>query len=260
MKMRLAFAVATNIDPDILLIDEVLYVGDLAFQSKCLERIQQFKRNWCIVLLVTHDTQQIEELCDSAIWLKNGKICGQGTPQEIIHAQAEELAHETQGKTDLHQSGGSSNDDKSLRLNENRFGSLEVEITGVRLVDSSGIQIKEYSTGNPLRIEIDYKSHMSVVDPIFGVTVKNIKDQICCEMIDVKDRPHLLDEQQHGTMVLEIERLDLKGGEYYINIWIYEQNWEYAYDWQVYPLRVNPTASFKGILFPPHKWSCLGHS
>jgi lipopolysaccharide transport system ATP-binding protein len=257
MKMRLAFAVAANIDPDILLIDEVLYVGDLTFQDKCLKHIHQFRRKGCTVLLVTHDMQQVENFCDSALWLKKGRVCGQGTPQQITQAYAEELALETQKKTLLRQSEATSKNDKSLQLNENRFGSLEVEITGVRLVGSGGIQIKEYSIGDPLKVEIEYESHLSAVDPIFGVTITDLKDQICCEMLRDKDRPQLNDNRRKGTMILEIERLDLNGGEYFVNIGIYEKNWKYAYDyhWQVYQLRVYPNTSLKGILFPPHKWS-----
>ena len=258
MKMRLAFAVAANIDPDILIIDEVLYVGDLAFQSKCLERIQHFRLNGCTVLLVTHDIQQVENFCDNAIWLKQGKVYGQGSPQQITQAYAEDLARETQRKTDLRKAEPTSMNDNSLQLSENRFGSLEIEITGVRLLSSVGIQIKEYSIGDPLRIEIDYESHLLAVDPIFGVTITNVKDQICCEMLQEKDRPQLIDDRRQGTMILEIERLDLNGGEYFVNIGIYEKNWKYAYDyhWQVYPLRVYPNTSLKGILSPPHKWSC----
>jgi lipopolysaccharide transport system ATP-binding protein len=257
MKMRLAFAVAANIDPDILIIDEVLYVGDLAFQSKCLERIQHFRLNGCTVLLVTHDIQQVENFCDNAIWLKQGKVYGQGSPQQITQAYAEEMVQETKRKTDLALTGSTTQNDKSLQLNKNRFGSLEIEITGVCLKGSLGVQIMEYSIGDSLRIEIDYESHLSAVDPIFGVTITDAQDHICCEMLHENDRPQLNDDRRRGTMILEIERLDLNGGEYFVNVGIYEKNWKYAYDyhWQVYPLRVRPYTSLKGILSPPHKWS-----
>ena len=86
MRMRLAFAVATNIDPDILLIDEILSVGDLTFRSKCLDRINRFKEKGCTMMLVTHDMQQVKTFCDSVIWLNNGKIKGYGSPDEITTA------------------------------------------------------------------------------------------------------------------------------------------------------------------------------
>jgi lipopolysaccharide transport system ATP-binding protein len=86
MRMRLAFAVATNIDPDILLIDEILSVGDLTFRSKCLERINRFKEKGCTMLLVSHDMEQVKTFCDSVLWLNNGKIKGYGSPDEITTA------------------------------------------------------------------------------------------------------------------------------------------------------------------------------
>lgn len=84
MQMRLAFAVATQIEPDILLIDEVLAVGDLAFQQKCLERIAQFKREGCTILLVSHETSLIEKLCDEVILLNAGEIVAHGPADDVI--------------------------------------------------------------------------------------------------------------------------------------------------------------------------------
>ncbi|HZD11294.1 MAG TPA: ABC transporter ATP-binding protein, partial [Candidatus Binatia bacterium] len=78
MQMRLAFAVAVHIEPEILLIDEVLAVGDIAFQNKCLDRIAQFKRKGSTVLLVSHEASLVKKLCDRAIWLREGRIVAQG--------------------------------------------------------------------------------------------------------------------------------------------------------------------------------------
>lgn len=83
MQMRLAFAVAVHTEPDILLIDEVLSVGDAAFQHKCLEAIRAYKTNGCAILLISHDMNQIRELCDEALWLKDGEIVERGAPDAI---------------------------------------------------------------------------------------------------------------------------------------------------------------------------------
>lgn len=84
MKMRLAFAVATHIEPDILLIDEVLAVGDRAFQQKCLDRIKQFKNEGCTILLVSHEMALIEKLCDEVILLKSGRIASRGPAGDVV--------------------------------------------------------------------------------------------------------------------------------------------------------------------------------
>ena len=83
MQMRLAFAVATHTNPEVLLIDEVLGVGDLAFQRKCLERIAQFKADGCTIILVTHDNGFVAKLCDEALWLHGGRVIVYGPANEV---------------------------------------------------------------------------------------------------------------------------------------------------------------------------------
>jgi lipopolysaccharide transport system ATP-binding protein len=84
MQMRLAFATAVHTDPDVLLIDEILSVGDIAFQRKCLDRIAQFKASGCSILLVSHEGSVIQDLCDEAIWLNAGHLMAHGTPAEVV--------------------------------------------------------------------------------------------------------------------------------------------------------------------------------
>jgi lipopolysaccharide transport system ATP-binding protein len=88
MAMRLRFAVAIHMQPDILLIDEVLAVGDAAFQDKCLARIRQFKASGCTIVLVSHGFEAFREMCDQALWLNAGQIAAFGTPQEVISQYA----------------------------------------------------------------------------------------------------------------------------------------------------------------------------
>jgi lipopolysaccharide transport system ATP-binding protein len=257
MRMRLAFAVATHIDPDILLIDEILSVGDLSFQSKCLEKINHFKRQGCTMLLVSHDNGQVEKFCDAVLWLKKGKVNAYGPPKEVIRAYSEEMAHETRSRTPDERPNGKASNGNHLKLNENRFGSLEVEISAVRILDGNGDPVEKINNGDPLRVEIDYRSNTPADDPFFGVTISKEDGQICTEMILEKNRFKLEGSHEKGGIMLNIDRLDLSGGEYFVDVGIYEKNWEYAYDyhWHVYPLQIESTISFKGVLAPPHKWS-----
>lgn len=94
MQMRLAFAVAVHADPDILLIDEVLSVGDVAFQRKCLDRIAQFKAAGCSIVFVSHDSVTVQELCDDALWLKGGRLMGHGAPGRIVAEYLADMAAE----------------------------------------------------------------------------------------------------------------------------------------------------------------------
>jgi lipopolysaccharide transport system ATP-binding protein len=256
MRMRLAFAVATHIDPDILLIDEILSVGDLTFQSKCLERVNRFKRQGCTMLLVSHDNGQVEKFCDAVLWLKKGKVNAYGPPKEVIRAYSEEMAYATRSRTPDDRPNGQASNGNHLILNENRFGSLEVEISAVRILDGNGDPVQKINNGDPLRLEIDYRSNTPADDPFFGVTISKQDGQVCSEMMLQNDRFKLAGPRQTGTMILDIDRLDLNGGGYFVDVGIYEKNWEYAYDfhWHVYPLTIEARFAFKGTLAPPHKW------
>jgi lipopolysaccharide transport system ATP-binding protein len=257
MRMRLAFAVATNIDPDILLIDEILSVGDMTFQSKCLERINRYKQRGCTMLLVSHDMGQVEKFCDTVLWLKNGKVKGYGSTSEITKAYTEEMSIETRRRTPSDSSPGDDTQNRHLKLKENRFGSLEVEISAVYLTDKWGNPVQKINSGDPLRIEIDYDSHIQAEAPKFGVTISKEDGQICGEMIIDKEQIKLEGTRKQGVMILDIERLDLSNGEYFVDVGIYDKNWDYAYDyhWHVYPFTVQSDFTFKGILSPPHNWS-----
>src|SRR5689334_22916802 len=93
MIMRLAFAVAAHIEPEILLIDEVLSVGDLAFQEKCLRRIADFKAQGCTILLVSHNINEVERLCDEVIWLRTGHLVAHGPTAEVTAEYIEQMTH-----------------------------------------------------------------------------------------------------------------------------------------------------------------------
>jgi lipopolysaccharide transport system ATP-binding protein len=255
MAMRLAFAVAVHIEPEILLIDEVLFVGDLSFQTKCLERIQQFRNQGCTVLLVSHDNALVEKLCDSVLWLKKGRVKGYGQPRQILQSYADEISLETRKRTPEGLAGGSGGG-ASLLFRENRFGSLEVEISAVRIFGPNGTMAGDHRNGDPLTVEIDYESHTDAENPIFGISISKEDGQICCELMSDQHRFSMNGSRRQGTMTLRIERLDLSSGNYFVDVGIYEQSWEYAFDyhWHVYPLRVVSTST-KGVLWPPHAWS-----
>ncbi len=257
MQMRLAFAVAAHTDPEILLIDEVLAVGDLSFQQKCLQRITQFRADGCTIILVSHDATLVRQLCDEVLWLRDGRLVAHG-PADVVVGQylAEVAAGARRSATmqpALHTHSGA-----ELRINENRFGSLELEITAVRLLGSSGLPVSPIESGDPLRVEIDYFVPQPIPSPIFTVTVSREDGLICC---DTSSSVVTMSEiQGHGQVALQIERLDLNGGQYYVDVGAYEQNWAYTYDyhWHVYPLIVHPTTNDKGVIYPPHRWEIGG--
>jgi lipopolysaccharide transport system ATP-binding protein len=256
MQVRLGFAVAVHTDPEVLLIDEVLAVGDLVFQRKCLDRIAEFKARGCTIVLVSHDTHAIQQLCDTALWLQQGKLMAHG-PAELVAGQyVAEMSAETRRRTPVQQPILHTSTGTALRINENRFGSLEVEITAVRLCAPSGFLAAELNSGDPLKIEIDYLARNPVPAPIFGVTWLRDDGTVCYDTSTEAAGITISTLQGRGRITLHVDRLDLIGGQYYVDVGVYEKEWTYAYDyhWHVYPLRIFPTQGEKGIVRPPHHW------
>ena len=156
MLLRLAFAIAVNTDPDVLLIDEVLSVGDSAFQRKCLGRIEELRRRGCAILLSTHDMQMAAQLCSEVMWLRKGEVIQVGPPGEVVAAYLASTDRETRRRTPMGWQPEVTASGVELRMMENRFGSMELQIIDVRLLDASGFQVNhllrgEYPSGSRSR-------------------------------------------------------------------------------------------------------------
>lgn len=251
MMMRLAFAVAVHTEPDVLLVDEFLSVGDLAFQAKCLARIRALRERGCAVVLVSHSMDQVRQMCETVLWLRAGVVAACDDAEVVAGAFEAEMRAETLKRTpavppaDL---GGGA----LLTANHNRFGSFEAEIIGVALRPSAGLV-----SGGPLAVEIRWRAPQALSSPIFSVTIRREDGTIC---VDTSSQlagagiPNLVGE---GTVRIEFDRLELGAGDYYVDVGVFESKWEYAYDyhWHVYPLRVDGRTSLKGVIAVPGRWS-----
>jgi lipopolysaccharide transport system ATP-binding protein len=257
MQMRLAFAIAVHTSPDVLLIDEVLAVGDVSFQHKCRERIAQFKAAGCAIILISHETTLIKALCDQALWLRGGRMVAHGTPEMVADQYLDDQGVETRRRTPAQGPTLRTRLGAELRVNENRFGSLEMSITDVRFFDRKGRAITGLHHGEALQIDIEYVAPQPIRAPIFGVTISREDGLICCDTSTASAALLLPTAQGQGRISLIIERLDLEGGQYYADVGIYEADWSYAYDyhWHVYPLCIQAPTGHQGILHPPYRWA-----
>ena len=258
MRMRLAFAVAVHTEPDILLIDEVLAVGDVRFQRKCLDRIAEFKAAGCAILLVSHVGKTVEELCDEAIWLNSGQLMAQGPTNEVVKQYAAHMAADAppapapaEPPVLVRTSRGA-----EIEVDAQRFGSQELAIESVRVVDSSGHPIDEVQSGDPVRIELGYVAAATLVAPIFHVALVREDGVICVEVTTESSSLSLQEIRGSGRLVLCLDRLDLNGGRYLVNVACYAQDWAYAYDFRrsVTAVVVRATGSKDAVLSPPHHW------
>lgn len=251
MTMRLAFAVAVHTDPDILLVDEFLSVGDLAFQAKCNTRIAAMRKAGCAVVLVSHGMDQVRELCDRALWLRRGEVVAYDTTEVVAEAYEEEMRLASLQRTPITpvlttRSG------TELRAGDNRIGSQEVIISDVVLLPGPVIR-----GGASLAVEISYHAANRVTTPLFGVGISRADGTICLDVNTASSRVEVPDVDGAGTIRLVIDRLDLAPGAYFVDVGVYETNWKFAYDyhWQAYPLTIEGKASGKGLILPPCRWS-----
>jgi ABC-type polysaccharide/polyol phosphate transport system ATPase subunit len=165
MYMRLGFSVAINVDPDILLVDEVLAVGDASFQEKCLEKFTEFRRAGKTVVIVSHAMGSMRTLCDSAAWLDHGKLVRVGRADHIVdgyidQGHAEQARVEEVGEVDTTAAA--------------RWGSGEARLTDVSLLDAGGRRTTQVHTGEAVTVRLDYSCRERIERPVFGLAMENL--------------------------------------------------------------------------------------
>ena len=180
MYMRLGFSIAIHLRPDILLVDEVLAVGDQAFQLRCLDKINELKRQGITIVLVSHNLGQVREMSTRVIWLEDGRIQAQGEPEPILehyvdrvvaHDEAQMLRAERQRMGVAGQPAGGDQERERPQEVPWRWGSHEVEIVSVQILDGTGQEQRTFQTGDPLRVRIHYRAREPVHEPKFGLAL-----------------------------------------------------------------------------------------
>jgi len=239
MQMRLAFAVAIHSEPDILLVDEVLAVGDAAFQRKCLDRIADLRASGCTIVMVSHDAAQVQDMCDAALWLREGAVAAFGDAKSTVAEYLRSLAQGTLSRTVMQQEAVVTSQGVVLKSGTNRFGSLEVAIIDVRLSTSDG-SASEMTDGDLLSVEMDYVITTPVESPIFCITVVDVDGKGVLTTSTDQYGITLPGGSSSGHLSARLRSLHLDPGTYFIDVGVYEKHWTYAYDYhaRAYPLIV----------------------
>ena len=152
MYVRLGFSVSIHVEPDILLVDEVLAVGDLEFQNKCMEKFAQLKQDGRTVVVVSHGLEQMRSFCDQAAWLDHGKLVEVGNAAQVVDTYSD-VAHQA-----IKVEGGGT-----------RFGTGQAQITKIEVLDASGTPVTMVRPGQAVDIRLDYEAHERIEEPVFGV-------------------------------------------------------------------------------------------
>ena len=170
MYVRLGFAVSIHVEPDVLLVDEVLSVGDMAFQEKCTEKFADLRRDGRTVVVVSHAVEQMRTFCDDAAWLQKGKLMGLGPANDVITEYADQ-AHNVRQRV-----GAASADGRSAEgedQTKGRFGSGEATIDKVELLNAGGEDVRQIRTGDPVTIRMHFTCHQQIENPVFGFDIEH---------------------------------------------------------------------------------------
>lgn len=274
MYMRLGFAVAIHVDPDVLLVDEVLAVGDEGFTHKCLDKFSEFKRRNKTILLVTHSLGMVERFCDEALWLDKGEKRGQGDPtrtigaymtdverqEEQLLASADAKAKSTVADSPLADRAGPVDAGNAAvdmtQATEGRWGSGGVEITSVTLLGDQGQPTHIFHTGEKVTIRLAISAARPVTDFVFGMGIFNAEGVfVYGTNTDIEE--HEADVLEGDAEVqLVIDALDLVEGTYKLDVAVHRRDGA-AYDYHrlLYTFRMKSRIKDVGIYRPRHRWA-----
>ena len=222
MYVRLGFAVAIHTDPELLIVDEVLAVGDAHFQRKCMAAIHDFLGRGGTLFFVSHDLDSVARVCSEVIWLDDGYIRKQGQPLDVIaEYQKESRAREAEQLVNP----------TPQQLGEKRWGAGDVEITGIRFLNGAGVEAKLFTTGEPLTLEIHYLAHRPVPDLIIGLGIVDSRNIHICgpntSMVDLV----LPAQVGQATLTYTIPALALLDGSFSVSVAAHNQADTVMYDY-----------------------------
>jgi lipopolysaccharide transport system ATP-binding protein len=225
MYTRLAFAVATAVDPDILITDEVLAVGDEAFQRKCMERIYRFRQLGKTIIFVSHALEIVRTLCDQAVWLDHGQARAVGPAGQVIDAYLAEVNRQEHERL-AQQSGTVEVAEENLF----RRGSREIEIVDVELLDAAGRAQSVFQTHQPVTIRIHYRARQPVVRPVFGIGLYHENGIWLTGPNTRFDSLEIPSVDGAGAVDYTIADLPLLTGRYLLSVAVYDDTLLHPYD------------------------------
>lgn len=230
MHVRLGFAIAVHVEPEILLVDEVLAVGDEAFQRKCFDHIYNLRRKGTTIVLVSHDSAAMDRLCDEVAWLDHGELQAVGDVSQTLRSYISQVNAEEQERL-AEDSSLEVETDVSIEGQDNRRGSGEVRITGFTLLDSAGTEIAATRSGDEVTVRLYYESKERIVAPIFGLMIHHENGTHIGSTNSLYDGGHDRDlEAGRGHLDVHIPRLQLMPGQYLLTTGVLSPDQLHFYD------------------------------
>ena len=253
MYMRLAFSVAINVDADILLIDEILAVGDANFQAKCFNKLREIKAAGTTIVIVSHSLGQIEQICDRSIWIKDGVIEMEGEPKDVhLHY----LDYMNKERMDQAEKDRIREETRAARARNKRYGDKRVQFTEVKMLNVNGEEQRTFKTGESITLDLSYSVKEKVTDGVFGFGIFR-SDGLWCYGTNTRiDRFDNFDIEKDGRYQVKLDEVMLIPGEYWVDVTIeWGEGNPVDYYKEAMRFEVVSNVTDVGVLRVPHSWT-----
>ncbi len=255
MFVRLAFAVAINVDPDILIVDEALAVGDVRFQLKCMDKFTEFIKAGKTILFVTHDINAVKRFCNRAIWLNDGKLIMDGNTDEVTDHYMDFLKSELTIEQFLSRAETAVEKDEDV---ENSISGIDiVQIKDFHMYDEERNETDSVQFGEKLYVKVRYLvADTSIEKPVLGVAIRSIDNEYICGINTKLDDIVIPWERGYNEITLVYDSFNLIGGEYYFDVGIFDRagivNLDYRAKIKSFFVKMDYVG--EGIVILNHSW------
>jgi ABC-2 type transport system ATP-binding protein/lipopolysaccharide transport system ATP-binding protein len=254
MYVRLGFSVAVHVQPDILLIDEVIAVGDEEFQRRCLEHLYKLRREGVTIVMVSHSGALMEAMCDRVAWLDHGELQAEGAAADVVRQyqrKVNQVENERKVEEALEAAEGEASEnadaelDDAARNSATRRGSGEIRVDGLEFLDGSGKPSLVGSTGDPFVVRIHYTATEPIREPVFGLGFRHEMGQTISGSNTRYGQQVTGTVDGHGYIDYVLDRLPLMPGDWLLSAAIVDEHWLHTYDQidESFPLHVQPGSS-----------------
>lgn len=236
MYVRLAFAVAVEVDPEILLIDEVLAVGDAAFQAKCVRRIEEFRKAGKTMLIVSHDLGTIRAISDRILLLREGRVVGIGQPDAVVQQYEGEVRRE------------------GIAVSSREWGTGEARILSAEFLNEAGQKADRFRWGDTLRVRLRYKTDKEIADPVFGFSIADSRGRLVYGNNTQIEQFRIASIAGEGSVQLVIPKVAMARGAYLFSFSLHSSDHRTNYHRMdnAFSISVDCDKTFEGTYMPCH--------
>lgn len=257
MFVRLAFAVAINVEPEILIIDEALAVGDVRFQLKCMDKFLEFKKKGITILYVSHDVNSIKRFCDRALWFNEGKLEADGDVDTITDKYLDYLKM-LDAKANEQEVGVTEVKKETDNQNKDMENTVDIaELVSINMYNDEGEEISEVTHGKSITVKVEYYvNDISIKKPVVGIAILRLDNLYICGLNTLLDNIDVPWKKGYNAITLTYDHFNLVGGSYYFDVAVYDQTatvpFDYRTKYKEFFVKMGYIA--EGISILPHSW------